>query len=38
MAEIGTEIQEGEIMPTEIPIPTPAQAPEPERELEEVET
>lgn len=38
-AEIGVEIQEGEIMPVEIPVPerTPAPAPVPDREYEEVE-
>lgn len=39
MAEIGEEIQEGEIMPVQVPVPerTPAPLPVPERELEEVE-
>lgn len=35
-ADIGTEIQEGEIMPVEIPVPV--QEPVPERELEEIES
>lgn len=36
-ADIGTEIQEGEIMPVEIPVPEREVEPIPERELEEVE-
>lgn len=36
MAEIGTEIREGDILPVEIPVPERVEVPE--HELEEVES